>query len=66
MWKYYFIFSQITGFDIDPNCKKYNSLRINIFIGDQSKSIDKISKRYSKISHFKILSKILITNDIID
>jgi len=36
MWKEYFYRSQIVGIDIDPMCKKYEALRINIEIGSQN------------------------------
>ena len=36
MWKNYFPFAKITGIDIDKRCEKYQSKRINIYIGDQA------------------------------
>jgi len=36
MWQEYFSNSVIYGIDINPDCKKYESDRIKIFIGDQN------------------------------
>ena len=44
LWKEYFPNAIIYGFDIDPNCKKFEEERIKIIIGDQSKikSLEKV------------------------
>lgn len=50
MWKEYFPHAQIVGIDINPNCKKHEEDRIDIFIAD-GESIDlyhTLDKKYGK------------------
>lgn len=47
-WKEYYYRSNITGIDINPNCKQYDESRVNVEIGSQDDGIflSRVSQQY--------------------